>query len=52
MPYAWQFADEQVTLPAAKGGQINCFALLSRDNRCLAQTTPEAITGGLRGRAA
>lgn len=24
---------------------LNCFALLSRDNRCLTQTTPEAITG-------
>ena len=45
VPYAWQFADEEVCLPAAKGGGLNCFALLSRDNRCLAQTTPEAITG-------
>lgn len=45
VPYAWQFADERVCLPAAKGGGLNCFALLSRDNRCLAQTTPEAITG-------
>ena len=26
-------------------GQINCFALLSRDNRCLAQTTAATITG-------
>ena len=33
-------------MPAAKGGGLNCFALLSRDNRCLTQTTPEAITGG------
>ena len=32
-------------MPAAKGGGVNCFALLSRGNRCLAQTTPEAITG-------
>ncbi len=32
-------------MPAAKGGSLNCFALLARDNRCLAQTTPEAITG-------
>ena len=45
VPYAWQFADERVCLPAAKGGGLNCFALLSRDNRCLTQTTPEAITG-------
>ena len=45
VPYAWQFADEKVCLPAAKGGGLNCFALLSRDNRCLTRTTPEAITG-------
>ena len=44
VPYAWQFADERVSMPAAKGG-LNCFALLARDNRCLARTTPEAITG-------
>ena len=46
VPYAWQFADEQVFAPAGKGGSVNCFALLSRDNRCLAQTTPDTITGG------
>ena len=45
VPYAWQFADEKVCMPAAKGGGLNCFALLPRDNRCLTQTTPEAITG-------
>ena len=45
VPYAWQFADEQVSMPAAKGGQINCFALLSRQNQCVVQTTPTAITG-------
>lgn len=46
VPYAWQFADEQVAMPASKGGQVNCFALLSRDNHCLAQTTTATITGG------
>jgi transposase len=45
VPYAWQFADEQVSMPTAKGGNINCLALLSRDNHCLAQTTPKTITG-------
>lgn len=45
VPYAWQFADERVSVPAAKGGSVNCFALLSRDCRCLARTTPETITG-------
>lgn len=46
VPYAWQFADEQVSMPAARGGGVNCFALLARDNRRLTQTTPEAITSG------
>lgn len=45
VPYAWQFAGEQVSMPASRGGQINCFALLSRANRCLVQTTPNTITG-------
>ncbi len=44
-PYAWQFADEQVALPASRGGQINCFALLTRDNLCLVQTTSATIDG-------
>lgn len=44
-PYAWQFADEQVAMPAARGGQINCFALLSHDNHCLVHTTPNTISG-------
>lgn len=35
VPYAWQFADEEVSMPASKGGSLNCFALLSRDNHCL-----------------
>ncbi len=45
VPYAWQFPGERVSMPAAKGGGLNCFALLARDNRCLAQTTTGAITG-------
>ena len=45
VPYAWQFADEQVSMPAAKGGHLNCLALLARDGRCLARTTAGAITG-------
>ena len=45
VPYAWQFADERASMPAAKGGGVNCFALLSRDCRCVAQTTTGSITG-------
>lgn len=49
VPYAWQFADEQVAMPCAtcaKGEGVNCFALLRRDNHCLYRTTREAITSG------
>lgn len=46
VPYAWQFADEQVAMPCAKGEGVNCFALLRRDNHCLYRTTRETITAG------
>ena len=42
--YAWQFKDEQVTLPSTQGGGLNCFALLARDNRCLSFVTEERVT--------
>jgi transposase len=45
VPYAWQFQDEVVTLPSERGGRMNCFALLSRDNRCFARTTEGSVTG-------
>jgi transposase len=38
-PYGWQFADEEVFMPSRKGPSLNCFALLSRDNRCVFETT-------------
>jgi len=44
VPYGWQFADEEVSMPSAKGGGLNCFALLSRDNRCLINTSEETFT--------
>ena len=44
MPYAWQFPDEQVSMPSEKGKGINCFALLSRDNRSLIETRRENMT--------
>ena len=43
VPYAWQFADEQVAMPASAGKAINCFAMLTRDNRALVETTRESI---------
>ncbi len=44
VPYGWQFPGETVTLPSERGGHLNCFALLSRDNRCFAQTTEAKVT--------
>jgi len=44
VPYGWQFADEEVAMPSAQGGGLNCFALLSRDNRCLINTSEETFT--------
>lgn len=44
IPYGWQFQDERVSMPTAKGDGVNCFALLGRDCRCIAQTTRETIT--------
>lgn len=44
VPYAWQFADERVVMPSERGGSINCFALLSRDNRIHRFLTEQTIT--------
>jgi hypothetical protein len=43
VPYAWQFKDEQVFMPSDKGGGLNCFALLSRDNHCRFVTTQSTL---------
>lgn len=42
--YGWQFSDEQVSMPSEKGKGTNCFALLSRANRALIETSRENIT--------
>jgi transposase len=44
VPYAWQFPDEQAASPSSPGKGINCFALLTRENRALVETTEETIT--------
>jgi len=44
VPYAWQFRDEVVSLPSERGGYLNCFALLSRCNRCFTRTTQGKVT--------
>ena len=44
VPYAWQFTDEEVSMPSEQGKGVNCFALLARDNRSVIETTTETIT--------
>ncbi len=44
VPYGWQFADEEVSLPTTKGGGLNCFALLSRTNQCLVKTGEQTFS--------
>lgn len=43
VPYGWQFEDEQVFIPAQRGSRINCFAMISRDNKLVYKTTSETI---------
>ncbi len=44
VPYGWQFEDEEVYIESAKSKGLNCFALLSRDNRIRYATSEESIT--------
>lgn len=44
VPYAWQFDDEQVWMPASQGSGLNCFGLLRRDNTLRFQTCTYTIT--------
>jgi len=44
VPYGWQFADEEVSMPTTKGGGLNCFALLSRNNQCLVKTGEQTFS--------
>lgn len=44
VPYGWQFSDEDVAIEVAKGRSINCFALISRQNKLIYCTTEQNIT--------
>ena len=44
VPYGWQFADEIVAMPTAKGKGINCFGLFTRGNQSWVATSETAIT--------
>jgi transposase len=44
VPYGWQYPDEDVFMPSSKGKGLNCFGLLTRDNRLHFKTTSQTIT--------
>lgn len=43
VPYGWQFADEEVSMPTAKGAGVNCFGLFTRSNKSVAATSENTI---------
>jgi transposase len=43
VPYGWQFPGEEVFIPSEKGAKVNCFGLITRDNRCHFRTTKDSI---------
>lgn len=45
MPYAWQFKDEDVWMPASQGAGLNCFGLIRKDNTLLFETSTQSLTG-------
>jgi hypothetical protein len=48
VPYGWQLwgeSDEDAGTPSTSGGGINCFALISRDNRLVSHLTLEKVDG-------
>ncbi len=45
VPYAWQFKDEDVWMPASHSVGLNCLALLRRDNALLFETSTQTFTG-------
>lgn len=44
VPYAWQFEDEEVFMPASRGRSMNYFGLLSRANDLVWCASEQAIT--------
>jgi transposase len=43
VPYGWQFADQEVSMPSSKGKGINCFGLFTRNNESWAATSEATI---------
>lgn len=44
VPYGWQFAHEHVCIQVAKGGKLNLFGLISRNNQIYYQTCRQKLT--------
>lgn len=44
VPYGWQFSDEAVSMPTARGKGVNCFGLFTRDNQSVVATSENSIT--------
>ena len=44
VPYAWQFADEDVWMPASQGPGLNCLGLIRRDSTLLFEVSPHNFT--------
>ncbi len=43
VPYGWQFADEEVSMPTAKGKGINCFGLFTRSSQSVIAVSENSI---------
>jgi len=43
VPYGWQFADEEISMPLEKGAGINCFGLFTRSNKSWTATSERTI---------
>ena len=44
VPYGWQFSDEAVAMPSAKGKGINCFGLFTRSNKSVVAVSENSIS--------
>ncbi|HXG85809.1 MAG TPA: transposase [Pyrinomonadaceae bacterium] len=43
VPYGWQFADEEVSMPSERGFGTNCFGLFTRSNKSWTATSEKTI---------
>jgi transposase len=43
VPYGWQFEDEKISVPSAKGVRLNCLGFIDRQSRCMSRCTTDNI---------